>query len=204
VNNPSAIRAWERAARWVGSISPPTVVEYLDPDAYNMWQAGHAAFMRNWSSRLTIPRRLSPHYRPEVAPLPLGAARRAATLGGNDIGVSRRSPHPREAATLVRFLTGYDAQLRRAVEYHIPPGIVALYDDPRVVAANPQFAAVRDTLSNGVVVRPSAPAGQAYPDVSRAYVAAVHAVIARQTRAPQAAADLEAALRRVALPRPVR
>jgi ABC-type glycerol-3-phosphate transport system substrate-binding protein len=47
VNNPDAIRAWRRAARWVGSISPPGVGGYVEADALNVWIAG-AAFMRNW------------------------------------------------------------------------------------------------------------------------------------------------------------
>ena len=32
VNNPQTIRAWRRAARWVGSISPPSVVAYKEWD----------------------------------------------------------------------------------------------------------------------------------------------------------------------------
>src|SRR5712664_4303179 len=48
VNNPQAIRAWQRAARWVGSISPPSVVGYKEWDALNASMTGEAAFMRNW------------------------------------------------------------------------------------------------------------------------------------------------------------
>src|ERR1700730_8483081 len=43
VNNPRTARALERAARWVGTISPPGVVIYKEWDAYNIWHAGHAA-----------------------------------------------------------------------------------------------------------------------------------------------------------------
>jgi len=50
VNNPQAIRAWQRAAHWVGSISPPGVVGYREWDSLNVWVAGDAAFMRNWPS----------------------------------------------------------------------------------------------------------------------------------------------------------
>src|SRR6516225_2900823 len=50
VNNPQAIRTWQRAARWVGSISPPGVVAYEKWDAENMWNSGKAAFYRGWTS----------------------------------------------------------------------------------------------------------------------------------------------------------
>ena len=50
VNNPQAIRAWQRAAHWVGSISPPGVVGYREWDSLNVWVAGDAAFMRHWPS----------------------------------------------------------------------------------------------------------------------------------------------------------
>jgi trehalose/maltose transport system substrate-binding protein len=198
VNNARAVSSWQRAARWVGSVSPPSVVEYTEPDVSNVWHAGHAAFMRSWPLEFAFDGRGSvPDEWVGVAPLPRGAARRAATLGRYGYGVTRRAPHPREAAMFVRFLSRRDVQLKRALEFHVPPSIPDLYDDPRVAAAGPHFAAIRETLIDGVVARPSAAAGHAYPDVSRAYVAAVHAVLTREKRAPEAAADLEDVLRRL-------
>src|SRR5262249_34160255 len=49
VNNPQTIRAWQRAARWVGSISPPGVVVYGKWDAENLWGSGKTAFLRSWA-----------------------------------------------------------------------------------------------------------------------------------------------------------
>ena len=45
VNNPQTIRAWQRARRWVGAISPPGVVAYSKWDAQNLWGSGRAAFL---------------------------------------------------------------------------------------------------------------------------------------------------------------
>jgi trehalose/maltose transport system substrate-binding protein len=57
VNNPATIRAWQRAARWIGWISPPGVVAYRETDSLNVWESGNAAFMRGWEwgYRLTHP-----------------------------------------------------------------------------------------------------------------------------------------------------
>jgi trehalose/maltose transport system substrate-binding protein len=198
VNNARAVSSWQRAARWVGSVSPPSVVEYTEPDVSNVWHAGHAAFMRSWPLEFAFDGRGSvPDECVGVAPLPRGAARRAATLGRYGYGVSGRTPHPREAAMFVRFLSRRDVQLKRALEFHVPPSLPDLYDDPRLAAANPHFGAIRKTLIDGVVARPSEAAGKAYPDVSRAYVEAVHAVLTSEKGAPEAAADLEDSLRRL-------
>ena len=38
VNNENAIRAWQRAARWIGWISPPSVTAYEDLDSVNCFE----------------------------------------------------------------------------------------------------------------------------------------------------------------------
>jgi len=48
INNPNAIKALETAKGWVGTISPKGVATYGEEEARNVWQAGNAAFMRNW------------------------------------------------------------------------------------------------------------------------------------------------------------
>jgi trehalose/maltose transport system substrate-binding protein len=45
VNNEDAIRAWQRAAHWIGWISPPSVTAYEDVDSVNDFEdSGKAAF----------------------------------------------------------------------------------------------------------------------------------------------------------------
>ena len=199
VNNPKTIRAWERAAHWVGSISPPGVIAYKELDTMDIWQAGKAAFMRNWATAYPLVRDQNSPTRDrfDVAPPPRGAFGVAATLGGKGYGVSRHSLHPKEAAMLVRFLCSREQQLRRSRNSAEPPSIPELYNDPHVLASNPEFPRVLELLRKGAALRPSRSAGTMYPDVSRAYFEAVNAVLSRKKPAAQAAADLEGELVRM-------
>ena len=199
VNNPQSIRAWDRAARWVGSISPPGVVEYKEWDAGNMWQAGKAAFLRSWASEYIADRAPGCLIRDrfDIAPLPSGASRIAATLGGSGFGVSRHSLHSREAAMLVRFLCSREEQVRRCQNTADAPSISQLYDEPELLASNPQFLRILDVFRKGIVLRPSRAAEKMYPDVSRAYWEAVHAVLTRKKSAIQAADELQDELERM-------
>ena len=199
VNNPQSIAAWERAARWVGSISPTGVTAYTEGDTFNIWQAGKAAFMRNWPNAYVAARDENSPTRDrfDIAPLPAGRAGSASALGGQGYGVSRYSLHPREAAMLVRFLTSRSEQARRSLKSSNPPIIPDLYKDREILARNPYFSTILLTYRQGAAVRPSTVAGKKYPDVSRAYFEAVHAVLSHKKLAPQAAADLQEELAKI-------
>jgi trehalose/maltose transport system substrate-binding protein len=199
VNNPQAIAAWERAARWVGSISPPGVTAYREGDAFNVWQTGKAAFMRNWPNAYVAARDENSPTRDQfdIAPLPAGRAGSASALGGQGYGVSRYSLHPREAAMLVRFLTSRNEQARRSRKSSNPPIIPELYKDPEILARNSYFSTILMAYHQGTAVRPSTVAGKRYPEVSRAYFEAVHAVLSHKKLAPQAAAELQQKLAQI-------
>ncbi|HVO61012.1 MAG TPA: ABC transporter substrate-binding protein [Terriglobales bacterium] len=199
VNNPATIRAWQRAARWVGSISPPAVIAFKEWDALNIWQAGQAAFMRGWTGTYrAVKAPDSPTKdRSDIAPLPSGAAGTASVIGGDGYGASRHSLHPREAAMLVRFLGSRAEQLRRSANVNEAPTVTELYADPAVLAANPQYPLVLKVFRTGAVFRPSRQAGMMYPDVSRAYFEAVYAVLSGKKPASKAASDLEGELRQM-------
>jgi trehalose/maltose transport system substrate-binding protein len=200
VNNPQAIQAWQRAARWVGSISPPSVVAYKEWDATNVWAAGNAAFMRNWPQASVESRAANSPIRNkfDVTLLPAGKAGRAGTLGGTSLAVSRFSAHPREALELVRYLSSDHLQVGRSRALSVPPTRQRLYEMAEVLEPNPYFAPLGQALrTNGVVSRPSDVAGKNYEDVAEAYIQAVHSVLTRQQSAPEAAAALEKELIRI-------
>jgi len=199
VNNPQAIRAWQRAARWVGSISPPSVVAYKELDSLNLWAAGDAAFMRNWTVAYSDGKAAGSPIRNkfDIALLPGGMGGRMGTLGGTGAAVSRFSSHPSEAIRLVRYLTSPDAQLKRFQLIAGIPTRPALLERPEVREVNPHFALLSLALRTGVVSRPANVAGSKYEDVSNAYIQAVHSVLTGEKAAPQAAAELERELVRI-------
>jgi trehalose/maltose transport system substrate-binding protein len=199
VNNAQAIRAWQRAARWVGSISPPSVVGYKEWDAMNVWVAGEAAFMRNWPIADADSQAAGSPIRNkfDMTLLPGGKAGRLGTLGGAGLAVSRFSAHPREALELVRYLCSRDVQVKRSRVLTEPPTRPELYELPEVLEANPQFALLSRAFRTGIVSRPSAVTGKKYQDVTDAYTQSVHTVLTGEQSASEAAAALEKELVRL-------
>jgi trehalose/maltose transport system substrate-binding protein len=193
VNNPHAIRAWQRAAHWVGSISPPGVIGYREWDSLNVWVAGDAAFMRNWPSAYVDSQAAGSPIRNkfDVALLPGGKGGRVGTLGGWGLAVSRLSAHPREALELVRYLSRRDVQLNRSRVLSQPPTLPELYNVPAVLESNPRFNLLNQAFRTGIVSRPSNVTGKKYQEVTDAYIQAVHSVLTGEKGAPEAAAALE-------------
>src|SRR5499426_3967481 len=137
INNPSTIQAWQRAARWIGSISPPGVVAYRETDSLNVFDAGNAAFMRGWQwgYRLTHPHESPLRDRIGFTSIPGGRGGRVGTLGGYGLAVPRSSAHPREAVALIRFLIA--RELRSTTDASDPEPAIEpqLYDLPQILQA---------------------------------------------------------------------
>jgi len=203
IDNPRAVAALEQAAGWVGGISPPGILNYAEEEARGVFQSGNALFMRNWPYAWALAQSEDSPVRGKVgiAPLPKGGedGRHASTLGGWQLAVSRYSRHPKLAAQLALYLTSRAEQKRRAIEGAYIPTRPALYRDPEVLAANPFFADLVDTLEQAVT-RPSAVTGSVYNRVSNRFWNAVHAVLSGRQSASSAlgalARDLERILRR--------
>jgi trehalose/maltose transport system substrate-binding protein len=190
VNNPETAAAFERAAGWVDTISPPGVVSYQEEDARGVWHAGNAAFMRNWpyaySSSLES-EAIGGNF--AVAPVPAGdAGVGAAALGGWHIGVSRYSAHPEAAAAFAAYMTSAENQKHYSIDTSSPPAVAALYEDPDIQAAmpfaSPEIVAV-------TTPRPSTVTAEKYNEVSTLYFTAVHSILTGQEDAAAALELLE-------------
>jgi trehalose/maltose transport system substrate-binding protein len=201
VNNPAAIRSWQRAQHWIGWISPPSVLAYQEFDSMNVFDKGNAAFGRVWGgapiTRMGLYRQL--HWRSTLAEsktgytsIPAGPMGSAGTLGGSGLAISQYSAHRKEAVELVRFL------IRAQIHSNSEETSVASQPD-----IDPSSASVEnhipDRIRNTIhlATRPSGEIGAHYEEATRAYINAVHSVLAREKPAPVAAADLEKELIRI-------
>ena len=182
VERESAAQALDRAAAWVGHISPPSVTVFQEEDARAVFQMGNAAFMRNWpyAYRLGQAGDSPIRERFDVTRLPRGdgpTGRHASVIGGQQIGVSRYSRNPDFAAAAARCLTAAAAQRRRAVADGTPPAIGALYADADVQARIPAAPQIAESLADHAVARPAATTGSHYIEISLVYFTEVNRVL---------------------------
>jgi trehalose/maltose transport system substrate-binding protein len=134
-----------------------------------------------------------------ITVLPKGTgegARNAAALGGQELGVSKYSQHPKEAADLVRYLTGVDEEKRRAIKGAFAPTRRSIYNDKEVLSANPFFGGLLPILDSAVA-RPTTVTGTKYNQVSSEFVRAVHNTLSGQGTAEDNLASLDKALNRL-------
>jgi trehalose/maltose transport system substrate-binding protein len=197
---PGAREALEQAASWVGTISPPGVLNYAEEEARGVFQSGNAVFMRNWPYAWALAQGPDSPIRGRVgvAELPSGrpGGAHASTLGGWQLGVSRWSRHPREAIELVLELTSAAEQKRRTIAGAFNPTRPALYADPQVLGANPFLGRLRDTFAQAVA-RPAGPTRQRYNQLSYELYNAVHSVLAGRQSAAEGIDELRRRLRRL-------
>jgi trehalose/maltose transport system substrate-binding protein len=194
IATPEAAMVLRRAAAWVGGISPRGVLNHAEEDARGIFQSGRAVFMRNWPYAWPLLQAGGSAVagRVGVARLPGGSA----TLGGEQLAVSRHSRHPEAAISLVRHLTSAGEQRRRALVAGLPPTRPALYAEPSLREANPLVALMGEALPTAVA-RPSAITGNRYNQVSAEFWNAVHNSLSGRLEPEVALARLDRILARV-------
>lgn len=200
LNNEAAAAAVKRAASWVGTISPPGVLNYGEEEARGVFQSGNAVFMRNWPYAWALSQGNDSPVKGKVgvAPIPRGGTgkRGASALGGWQLAVSKYSKNPAAAADLVMFMTGATEQKRRAITASVQPTIPSVYQDAEVLAANPFFGELLKTFEQAVP-RPSSVTGSRYNEISNRFWNSVYSVLAGRAEAEQSLAQVEPGLNRL-------
>jgi len=193
VNNPAAIRSWERARKWVGWISPPSVIAYHELDSLNLFDSGLAAFRRTWQWRYRLTHWQSP-LEPEqtgFTGMPGGPGGRAGTLGGIGLAISEHTPHRQEAIELVRFL------IREELQSHEDDPAKPTPERSDLPSLLEPHGRLEGTQASTVVSRPSAITKDFYEEVTKSYFELVHSVLTGEKPAAEAAEELEKKLKQV-------
>lgn len=199
VDNPKAAAALKMAAGFVNTISPEGVLNATEEEARGVFQSGKAVFMRNWPYAWALGQSADSPVRDKIgiAPLPKGPdGTSAATLGGQELAVSKYSKNADAAVDLVLYLTGPQEQKRRAIAGSFNPTIPALFKDADILKAAPFIGELAPVFEHAVA-RPAATTGDAYNKVSSAFFNAVHQVLSKRAEPERALAALDRDLKRI-------
>lgn len=179
IDNEAAAAALDRAAGWVGTISPPGVTGFQEEESRAVWQGGNAAFMRNWPYAYSLGQAddsaIAGMF--DVTSLPGSeAGKSAATLGGWQLAVSRYSEHPAEAAKFALWIGSQEQQKARALNISLLPTIPALYEDAEVAEVVPFMPNLLNVFTNAVA-RPSTASAPNYNEASTIFFSNVSDVL---------------------------
>ena len=199
IDNPGAAKALDRAAAWVGTITPKGVLNYAEEESRGVFQSGNAVFMRNWPYAWSLSQSADSPVRGKVgvSALPAGeGGTSAAVLGGWQMAVSKYSKNLDASFELVNYMCAEPQQKERAIQYSQNPTIEALYKDPEVLKAVPFYGRLFDVFTH-TVARPSRVAGTRYAQLAAAFTATVHDVLASGGGAAAKLATLKQTLDRL-------
>ncbi len=153
----------ERIVRELATVAALT---YQEPESLAVFVQGKAVFHRNWPYAWGLandPRHSTIVGTVGVTTLPRGShGKSVSALGGWLYGISASSRHPDDAWTFVEFMTSPDLQKHFAIHASLAPSRTALYADPAVLRANPQY---KELLPIFQTARPR-PRTPVYPIIS--------------------------------------
>jgi multiple sugar transport system substrate-binding protein len=102
------------------------------------------------------------------------------TIGGLNLAVGKNSQHKAEAFEAIRCLRNVENQRYTSIEGGLPAVRESLYDDPAFQAKYPQYAIIREQLTNAAV-RPATPVYQAVSTRISATLAPITAIDPERT-----------------------
>ncbi len=197
VNSPEAVQALTEMVSWVGSISPPSVTTMTEDLVYAEWEAGHAAFMRNWAGDAvgidtTTPKgvdKFAIHSTLSGGNNPKGHS----CIGGWNLGINAFSKNVDASWTFIHYLLGADVQKALTLSQVRFATLQSVYDDAEIVAEVPVVKHLKPIFLDALP-RPLSPI---YSDMSAAIQLHVHQALTRQTSPADALQALESDLQAI-------
>ena len=200
VGSDAAARGLDVARTLVSEkISPAAVAGYREREAFEVFAAGDAVFLRSWPYVYAALRQAGfTADQVGVAPLPAASkdGRGASCLGGWNLMINARSSKAEKDAAwkLIRFLTAKAQQERQAREAGLLPVLRALYDDPSLVKDVPAIGLGKQVLTSRLHARPTSPF---YGEMSAKIANAFNRVLRGELTGSEAAQILDAELRAI-------
>jgi multiple sugar transport system substrate-binding protein len=166
--------AWLRGLIEAG-ISPAAVANFAEPEALQSFEAGEAAFLRNWpyawqelqgpgsrvAGRVGVTTMVAQPGEPH-----------GATQGSWGLSVLAGSRHPTEAVQVLQALTGEASQRRLVERWGYTPTLTALFDEPELVERRPLLPVLRAALEDAVL-RPINPGYAQLSDIVQRQLSSV-------------------------------
>jgi trehalose/maltose transport system substrate-binding protein len=201
VRNDRAVKALMTVSSFIGTITPPQVMDFGEEESRSMFQSGHALFMRNWPYAWSLAQAADSPVRGKVGVTVLpksdsDGGRFAATMGGQQLAVSRYSRNADVAADLVMYLTSAQVQKERAIKGSFNPTLWPLYADRDILKANPFMGELFGVLAFAVG-RPATVTAARYNEVSEAIWTNAREVLTRKADATVAVRKLDETLLRI-------
>ncbi|MFN6991291.1 MAG: ABC transporter substrate-binding protein [Fervidobacterium sp.] len=201
VNSPAAVKALQFMVDLIykEKVSPQAVTTYMEEEARRKFQAGEAVFMRNWPyawALLNNPKESKVAGKVGVAPLPAGpGGKSAATLGGWMLGINKNATPEEKAAAkkLIKFLTGYDEQLYKAINAGQNPTMMDVYKNAELKKAAPFMVELYGMFINAV----PRPRTEKYSEISDVIQKYVHAALTQQMTPVKAIEEMAKDLNKV-------
>jgi len=190
-DTPKVKAAIAEAKSWIGKITPSDVTTYQEGETQTAFDAGDAAFARNWPYMWALtPANLMGKV--GVAPLPHGPGGvSAATVGGWQIGVSKYSKHIAAAQAWARYYASYAVQIWRAKYGGIAPTMPKVAGLKSVKAANPALSVAAKTTD---FTRPSTVLGGNYGTGSKYIFQDINSILTGATSVSSGLATLQSQL----------
>jgi multiple sugar transport system substrate-binding protein len=197
VNSPEAVQALAEMVGWVGTISPPSVTTWTEDPEYAEWEAGQAAFMRNWGAdAVGLDTRTAKAVGTFDVHSTLSGGNNTkghSCVGGWDLGINAFSKNVDASWTFIHYLLGADVQKALALSQVRFPTLQSVYDDAEIVAEVPMVKHLKPIFLDALP-RPLSPV---YSDMSAAIQLHVHQALTRQTSPADALSALQSDLQTI-------
>lgn len=114
---------------YTDKISPQAVTGWQEPNVQNAFLSGQAPFALNWPYVFQLAQASGSSVKNKTGwiPFPSTTGKPEAALGGDDLVINAKSQHVQADWTFIKYLTGYQAQLARAIAAGDPPAIKSAY-----------------------------------------------------------------------------